>query len=231
MKEILKLTRPLPAANFVWSEGLDRGVFGGVEADRYQKDLLLEKAMSDEVLLAYKMNGQPLTKERGGPVRLVVPGWFGTNSTKWLSKITLQDRRATGPYTTTFYNEDDPVHPGMRRPVWMIEPNSMIVSPAPDTEMEGPNVTIEGRAWSHDGIRAVRITSDDGQTWTDAHVPARHEFEWQKFSATLTLKPGSYTLVAQATSNQGLVQPLRGRRNHCHSVLIKVKNGIMNADR
>lgn len=230
LRELLKLASPLPAAKFVWSEGLDRGVFAGVDADRYQKDLLLEKARGDEVLLAYQMNGQPLTKERGGPVRLVVPGWFGTNSTKWLSKIRLQDRRATGPYTTTFYNEDDPARPGKRRPVWMIEPNSMIVSPAPDTELKGPNVTIQGRAWSHDGIKTVRVTSDDGQVWTDALVAARREFEWQSFSVTLCLQPGSYTLVAQATSNEGVVQPLQGRRNHCHNVQIRVSNDLIDAD-
>lgn len=108
LEELLRLASPVSEARFVWSEDLDRGNFAGVEADRYQKDLPIEKALADEVLLAYEINGQSLTKQRGGPVRLVVPGWFGTNSTKWISKITLQSCRATGPYTTIFYNDDDP---------------------------------------------------------------------------------------------------------------------------
>lgn len=96
---------------YVWSDGLDRGVFAGVEADRYQKDLPIEKALRPEVLVAYEMDGKPLNNERGGPARLVVSGYFGTNSTNWLCKLTVQKERGRGPYKTTFYNEMDPGDP------------------------------------------------------------------------------------------------------------------------
>ncbi|CAO2656394.1 Nn.00g051970.m01.CDS01 [Neocucurbitaria sp. VM-36] len=161
---LLSYARPLPSAQFVWSEGLDSGVFAGVEAERYQKDLPLDKALSKEVLIAYEMNGQPLGRERGGPVRLVVPGWFGTNSTKWLCKLSLREERAPGPYTTRFYNikdQDDPK--GRMIPVWKVDVNSMIVRPAPDTVMRGFETEVEGWAWSHGGVAQVDISSDDGQ--------------------------------------------------------------------
>ena len=90
LRTILNLAEP----RFVWSDGLDYGSFGERQMDRYQKDLPIEKATSPEVLLAYNMNGEPLRKERGGPVRLVVPGWFGTNSTKWICRLSLQVERA-----------------------------------------------------------------------------------------------------------------------------------------
>jgi DMSO/TMAO reductase YedYZ molybdopterin-dependent catalytic subunit len=219
LRTVLKMAKPLSAASFVWSDGLDRGEFAGVKADRYQKDLPIAKAMRDEVLLAYEINGKPLSKERGGPVRLVVPGLFGTNSTKWISKISLQDHRAAGPYTTRFYNEPDPAGPeGASRPVWEVEPNSMIVRPQPDEKVEGPDIQIEGWAWHHEPVETVQVSVDQGESWQKAHVAERVDFSWQKFSLGLQLEPGQYTIISRAVSGDGTMQPLSGRRNHCHSV-------------
>jgi DMSO/TMAO reductase YedYZ molybdopterin-dependent catalytic subunit len=223
LRVVLEMAMPLPAASFVWSEGLDRGDFAGVKADRYQKDLPITKAMRDEVLLAYEINGKPLSKERGGPVRLVVPGWFGTNSTKWISKISLQDHRATGPYTTRFYNEPDPAGAeGALRPVWDVEPNSMIVRPQPEEKIEGPHVQIKGWAWHHESIESVQLSVDGGESWNEAVVWERIDFSWQKFGLVLHLEPGDYTAVARAASSDGAIQPLSGQRNHCHSVSFEV---------
>ncbi|KAI1613249.1 Oxidoreductase, molybdopterin-binding domain-containing protein [Exophiala viscosa] len=222
---LLMHARPLPEASFIWSEGLDSGEFAGVKADRYQKDLPLKKALSKEVLVAYEMNGKPLTKKRGGPVRLVVPGWFGTNSTKWLCKISLQSVRAPGPFTTVFYNEQDPTDPhGLRRrPVWQVEVNSIITCPAPDAVVLAPNVQIQGWAWSHDGVGSVEVSADQGGVCNDAHVGKQTDFSWQKFSVTLQLPVGDCNVTARATSSSGLQQPLRGRRNHVHTVHIVVE--------
>jgi DMSO/TMAO reductase YedYZ molybdopterin-dependent catalytic subunit len=131
---------------FVWSSGLDRGTFAGIYADQYQKDIPMSKALASEVLVAYEMNGASLSKERGGPVRLVVPGYFGTNSTKWLCRLEVRTERALGLYTTTFYNERDPDAPSgnAMRPVWGVEVNSMIVRPAPGKIVQGLQVPVEG---------------------------------------------------------------------------------------
>lgn len=223
LKRLLRMADPLRGASFVWSEGLDRGEFFGIKADRYQKDLPIDKAMHDEVILAYKINGELLSPERGGPLRLVVPGWFGTNSTKWLSKITLQDHRATGPYTTTLYNEPDPNGTANAvRPVWKVDVNSMIVRPKPEAVVIGPEVIVEGWTWHHEPVKLVQVSLDGGTEWRDTAVIARIDFSWQKFSAVLRLCPGSYTVIARATSVEGRSQPLSGRRNHCHSVTFQV---------
>lgn len=211
-------------ASFVWSEGLDRGSFGGEDADRYQKDLPIDKAMESEVLVAYEMNGTPLSRNRGGPVRLIVPGWFGTNSTKWLSKLSVQDRRAPGIFTTKFYNEkyppDDPTCE--YKPIWKVQPNSMIVRPVPDTKVEGPSVTVEGWAWSADGVDRVDVSTDEGQTWHSSHLDSRTEYSWQKYQASLRLERGVHTVLAKATGNDGREQPLKIGRNHVHRVSFEV---------
>lgn len=225
LKDLLSFANPLTEASYVWSEGLDRGKFAGVSADRYQKDLPIDKAWQDEVLVAYEINGKPLSKERGGPVRLVVPGWFGTNSTKWLSKISLQASRAPGPYTTRFYNEPDPAAgPGATRPVWQVEPNSMIVRPKPDDVLHGPEVNISGWTWHYEEIKVLKVSVDGGESWLPATVEPRIDFSWQAFKCTMHLTPGDYTIIARATAMDGARQPLQGRRNHCHAVSITVSD-------
>lgn len=223
LNALLAKAKPKPEARFIWSEGLDRGEFAGVKADRYQKDLPMEKALNGVVLVAYEMNSQPLSKNRGGPVRLVIPGWFGTNSTKWLCKLSVEDCRAPGPFTTTFYNESDSTNPmAATRPIWRVQPNSMIVHPAPKSEVAGPRVAVEGWAWSDDGIDKVSISADGGKMWTVSDVDVRQGHSWQRFKATLELDPGPYTLMARATSIDGVTQPLSNARNHAHSIHIMI---------
>lgn len=228
LRYLLSIARPdLERGLFVWSDGLDSGTFAGVTTDRYQKDLPIEKALSCEVLVAYEMNGQSLTKERGGPVRLVVPGWFGTNSTKWLCRLSVQTTRSMGPFTTVFYNELDPSDSEgiRRRPVWRVEPNSMIVRPRPDEVVLGPGyVEGWGRAWGEDEISRVEI-SLDGNTWKEANVALRKQFEWQLFTFRVQVdRSGRYHIQARAPDISGAQQPLTGRRNHVPTVQIWVES-------
>ena len=94
-----------PRARFLWSYGLDGGDFAGTSCDWFVKDLPLERLAAGDVLLAYELNGAPLPAEHGFPVRLVVPGYYGTNSVKWLWRLHLAEHRADGPFTTVFYND------------------------------------------------------------------------------------------------------------------------------
>ncbi|KAM0201633.1 hypothetical protein ACHAPI_001682 [Fusarium lateritium] len=224
LSTILGLAEPLPDAHFVWSEGLDHGKFFKYEADRYQKDLTMAKARKPEVLIAWKINDEPLSKERGGPVRLVVPGWYGTNSTKWLCKLSLQSNRASGPYAAILYNEKDPTDStgNKMRPVWEIEVNSMITKPAESAVVKSGKVEVEGRAWSHDGVVMVEVSADDGGSWVKGVVGKKEDQAWQRFIATVNLNQGVYRLIARATSEGGLQQPLAGRRNHVHRVAVNV---------
>src|SRR5687767_3396887 len=93
-----------PEARYVCPEGLDSGSFANVYSERYVKDLPLARALEPDVLVAWAMNGAPLTPEHGFPARVFVPGYFGTNAVKWLSRITLAAERPESLFTTRLYN-------------------------------------------------------------------------------------------------------------------------------
>ncbi|KAK5946388.1 hypothetical protein PMZ80_000531 [Knufia obscura] len=227
---LLNLAQPLPEARYVWSDGLENGSFGEAKhVDRYQKDMTLVKAMTPGCLVAYEMNGEPLGKERGGPVRLIVPGWYGTNSTKWLCRLTLQETRSKSPFTTMYYNEVDPtdVTRKRKRPCWDVEPNSFLLTmPAEDGEVEGPQVKIAGRAWGAIEIKQVSICVREKNEWVERATVTlleRKQYEWQYFEAVINLEPGRHQLMARATDQTGMTQPVSGRRNHAHIIEISVK--------
>ena len=106
LSTILKEADVRPEAEFMWSQGADSGKFDGVECGHYIKDIPCSRAGCD-VLLAYEMNGEPLRPEHGFPLRLVVPGFYGTNSVKWLTSIILADRRPDSPFTSRWYLDPD----------------------------------------------------------------------------------------------------------------------------
>jgi DMSO/TMAO reductase YedYZ molybdopterin-dependent catalytic subunit len=217
LRYLLTIARPdVVRGLFVWSDGLGSGAFTGISADRYQKDLSMDKALSPEVLVAYEMNGKPLSTERGGPVRLVVPGWFGTNSTKWLCHLSVRERRSPSLFTTVLYNETDPTDStGVRqRPV---KPNSMIVRPRPEERFFGPGyVEVWGRAWGAQEIVRVDISVDHGRTWIEASVRPRRQFGWQLFCLHVFIhRCRAHVIQARAMDRSGVQQPLSKRRKPC----------------
>ena len=230
---LLQLAQPLPEAQYVWSDGLENGSFGEAKnVDRYQKDMTLCKAMTPGCLVAYEMNGEHLGKERGGPVRLIVPGWYGTNSTKWLCRLSLQETRSKGPFTTIYYNEIDPsdAQKERKRPCWDVEPNSFLlmrpIDGGNDGKVEGPDVTVAGRAWGGLAIEQVSISIQMDGKWVErasVALPERKQYEWQYFQTTVRLEPGLHRLMAVATDKAGVTQPMSGRRNHAHSIDIRVR--------
>lgn len=227
LADVLRDARPVSSARYAWSFGADHGTFGGMDHDAYAKDLPLERVPSD-VLIAYELNGAPLPAEHGFPARLLVPGFYGTNSVKWLTRITLAAERAAGAFTTRWYNDPDPDAdaPGSAKtiPVWSVAPQSVIVAPAPgETRTRGARSEIWGWAWSDDGIARVDISTDGGATWSAAELEARTDRSWQRFCALWRpMAAGPITLCARATSGCGATQPVSGRRNAIHRVEFSV---------
>jgi len=143
-------------ATHLWSYGMDHGKFAGEVQENYLKDIPLSRLAEGDVLIAYELNGAPLPQKHGFPARLVVPGYFGTNSVKWLSRLEVADRRADSIFTTRFYND---AVPGTEdtRPVWEIFPESLIVAPAPDAVVAAEEIEIWGWAWSATGVERVDV--------------------------------------------------------------------------
>ncbi|MBY3488880.1 MULTISPECIES: molybdopterin-dependent oxidoreductase [Rhizobium] len=206
-------------ASYIWTSGLEWGEYAGIE-DAYQKDLPIEKALAEEVLLALEINGRPLSPERGGPVRLVVPGWYGTNSVKWVGSITAANQRASGAYTTRFYN--DPT-PSGAKPVWSVAPESVIVSPSPnDLLLAGVPTKIWGWTWGDREISTVEVSVDGGGSWQRASVSPREDRSWQRFELPWVPASGQHVLLCRCTNKVGEGQPPLAARNAVHSVQVQV---------
>ncbi len=224
LADVLEDRRPAPPARYLWSFGADSGVFGGVDADAYAKDLPLDRVRED-VLICYELNGKALPAEHGYPVRLVVPGFYGTNSVKWLTRMVVADRRAPGPFTTKWY-QDPPFggggqSSGAPTPVWEIAPESLIVSPsATEPVATFAETEIWGWAWADGGVSKVDVRIGDAP-WRQAQLEPRRGWQWQRFSLRWTpTEPGTVELMARAASVGGALQPMTHRRNAVHRVSV-----------
>ena len=194
----------------------DHGIERGFEQD-YQRALPLAEAMSEQVMLAYEMNGAPLPPQHGAPLRLVVPGWYGMAHVKWLHKITVVAEPFDGFQMRAYRLRDTPDEPGI--PLTRIEPRALLVPPGfPDfmtrrRVVRSGAVKIEGRAWSGWApVSMVEVSIDGGDTWELADVDApqgRHG--WARWTWTWDSEPGSYALSCRATDASGRTQP-RGQR-------------------
>jgi DMSO/TMAO reductase YedYZ molybdopterin-dependent catalytic subunit len=227
LADVLADCRPSAAARYIWSYGADSGEFSGVVVDAYAKDLPIARVEAD-VLIAYELNGSGLPAEHGFPARLVVPGFYGTNSVKWLTRMTLAESRAPGPFTTRWYN--DPVlddagrETGEATPVWSIAPESLIVSPMPHETIElSVEREIWGWAWADGGVRSVRVRTGDAATWQSAELEPPRGRAWQRFSMSWTPRQrGVMALASRAEAVGGPVQPDSGRRNATYEVPVNV---------
>ncbi|HZD79047.1 MAG TPA: molybdopterin-dependent oxidoreductase, partial [Actinomycetota bacterium] len=192
--------------------GLDHGIEGGVEQD-YGRSLSVEQAMREEVLLAWEMNGEPLPPQHGFPLRLLVPGWYGMTSVKWLTRIEAVTEPFAGYQQAEAYrfqqSEDDP-----GQPVTRIRVRALMVPPGiPDfftrarTVDAGP-VVLVGRAWcGAAAVERVEVGVDGG--WFEATLQEPvGDWAWRGWSFTWDAMPGEHTLACRATDANGDTQPL-----------------------
>lgn len=199
-------------------EGADGHLSGDPGKMPISRGVPIEKALSDNVLIAFEMNGSGLPVMNGAPLRLVVPGWPGSCSQKWLKRVWLRDVVHDGPKMTgTSYRVPNrPVEPGEevaeedfeiieRMPV-----KSLITNPATGTDLGEKTVQVRGHAWSGDrSIEAVDISIDFGATWMNANLDApANNGAWQNWRLDVTFpQAGYYEVWSRATDSAGASQP------------------------
>src|SRR5215475_8827902 len=217
--ELLERAAVRPEARYVCAEGLDSGTFANVTSDRYVKDLPLARALEPDVLVAWAMNGARLTPEHGFPARLFVPGYFGTNAVKWLSRLTLTAERPESLFTTRLYNRRVD---GEMRPVRELDVHAVIVTPADGATLRPGEHAIAGWAWSAWPVRGVEVSVDAGATWQAARLaPRGPDHQWQKFTCTWSPAPGRHVIQVRATDEPGRTEPVAGR-NRVHTINVVV---------
>ena len=197
--------------------GADSHLSGDPDKLPISRGLPIDKAMTDNVLLAFGMNGGPLHEMNGAPLRLVVPGWPGSCSQKWLSRVYLRDVVHDGPKMTgrSYRVPNRPVAPGEevadedfviieRMPV-----KSLITFPE-NAASVGGETEVRGHAWSGDRwISRLDISIDFGTTWHRAELDAPvNDGAWQNWRTTVQFpQAGYYEIWARATDSAGEMQP------------------------
>ena len=178
----------------------------------FARSLSIPDALRDEIILAYEMNGEPLTKEHGAPLRLIVPGWFGIAWVKWLTRIEVLDRRYMSKYMAREYvtirGED---HNG--KTIWRetsVGPMDVKSIIARAVRRPDRSVRLTGAAWT-DGtpLRAVEVKVDDGD-WVRATLDKSQtsKYSWTFFSFDWNQPPeGEHTIVSRAIDAEGRIQP------------------------
>jgi sulfite oxidase len=187
-----------------------------VPVQSYGSSIPLSKAMSEEVLLAWEMNSEPLPRVHGGPVRVVVPGYIGARSVKWVTAIRVQPNPSENYFQASDYRilppETDPdtAAPGEGISLSSLPLNCDILVPGDDEEIPAGPLTVRGWALAGDGrgIGRVDVSLDEGRTWRQADPePPTSKWAWLRWSLTIEARPGPISLTARAWDDTGVTQP------------------------
>lgn len=212
LADVLTLARPLPHASDVGFEGADLSP-EAKPVQQFGGSIPLDKASRPEVLLAWAMNGEALPPVHGAPLRVVVPGYIGARSVKWLERIELRSRPWLGYFQHVVYRllpADATVGPGAGMPLGLIALNSDVLSPrAGATVTAGP---IEARGYAFAGgdryVARVDVSIDGGTNWTQAELlEDLGRWAWRHWRITLDLAPGAHELLVRAWDSSAATQP------------------------
>ncbi len=202
-------------ARYVAFRGMDEAQEEG-EKVHFGSSIRLEKALAPEVLLVYEMNDAPLTPEHGFPLRVLIPGYIGARSVKWLQEITLQGEPSSNHFQARDYKTFPP-DVTEERADWTqgktleeIALNSVICTPREEETCKAGPTSVQGYAITGEGesIKRVELSIDGGATWTPANITAKTDhWAWCFWEALLDLPVGACMLTVRAWDATGKTQP------------------------
>jgi len=221
LADLLRRAEPGFDARHVWFEAADEAPMPDVP--RFVRSVPIEKAMHD-VLLADRMNGAPLPTLHGGPLRAIVPGWYGMASTKWVTRVRLEAEPSDNHFMARGYRYVAPGgDPATSPPVEEMRVKSVITRPSDGARVKLPKppkgpykLQVRGLAWAGpSGLRMVEISTDGGQNWRFAGFMGENEpMAWRMWATEVeVVPPQRVTILARATDRLGVVQPLEPEIN------------------
>lgn len=221
LADVLKAAGLKPSAKFTGHFGTDPHLSGDPEKNAISRGMPIEKALEPHSLIVWGMNGEPLPHIHGGPLRLLVPGWPGSLSSKWLNRILV---RATphdgqGMGGTSYRVPTVPIVPGSNvdgktnfADLTSMPVRAIITQPANGTRLAAGNrkVDLRGAAWAGDyDVARVDVSYDAGQRWHAMTLAKpRNRYDWVRWTGSIDLpSDGYYELWVRATDSRGIAQP------------------------
>jgi sulfite oxidase len=218
--EVLKAAGLKSSAVFSGHYGSDPHLSGDATKPSLSRGVPLKKLMDENNLIVWAMNGQPLPNIHGYPVRLVVPGWPGSISSKWLTRIWIRDKEHDGPGmgATSYRVAIRPMVPGDKpdeknfKDLESMPVRSIITNPANGTKLPAgtKEVQLRGAAWAGDHtVKQVDVSIDFGATWTPATLGnPKNKYDWQRWATSVKLPTdGYYEVWTRGTDSRGVMQP------------------------
>lgn len=212
LADVLALAGPLAGASDVGFEGAD--LSPEVEpVERFGGSIPLDKAARPEVLLAWTMNGRPLAPVHGAPLRVVVPGYIGARSVKWLERVEVRSGPWPGYFQHVAYRlvpaEETP-GPGVGMPLGLVALNSEILSPRDGDSVPAGPTEVRGYAFAGGDryVARVDVSIDGGESWRQADLlEDLGRWAWRHWRITLDLPPGLHELLVRAWDSSAATQP------------------------
>ncbi len=241
LKDVLNDAGIKSNAVYIGYYGKDKHLSRDPKKETISRGIPIEKAMKDEVLLAFGMNGEAIPRYHGAPLRLIVPGWPASTCGKWITRLAVRDKVHDGKKMLKSYRvPKNPVKPGENvadEDMAIIENmpvKSLITYPKTGAMLKmGKTLSLAGKAWAGEqSVREMHVSIDFGSTWQKCTIkPAPNMGAWQLWNTAVTFpKKGYYEVWAKATDENGESQPMvvpdwnpKGYLNNaCHRIAIKV---------